>query len=276
MKLTAYTLASSSKGNSVFVSFGTDSLLIDAGISCKKIETAMKALGADIRNLGAILITHEHSDHIQGLPTISKKYGIPIHMTEASAHEMLRSAKYFPAADFITVHPPIFSVKVGGISVSSFVTPHDSVCSVGYLIRAGEETLALATDIGHISDEVHDNLTGADSVILESNHDENMLLFGSYPYDLKRRILSDRGHLSNENAADFAYSLALTGTKRIVLAHLSPENNIPELALETSLQRLRETGCEVVVAEKDSPTYVCGERLDEKPSGLIERKAASC
>lgn len=268
MKLTAYTLASSSKGNSVYVACGNDSLLIDAGISCRRIESALSSLGADIKTLSAIIITHEHSDHISGLPTLSKKYGIPIHMTEYSAREMLSSAKYHPTADFITVHPPLFELKLGALSVSSFTTPHDSVCSVGYVIKAGGETLALATDIGHISDEIRENLFGAESVILESNHDENMLLSGSYPYDLKRRILSDRGHLSNDNAADFAYALATSGTKRIVLAHLSPENNIPALALETSLSRLRETGCEVIVAEKDSPTYVCGELLSERQGSL--------
>lgn len=269
MKLTAYTLASSSKGNSVFISYGRDSLLIDAGISCRKIESALKALGADIRELSAIFVTHEHSDHIFGLPTISKKYGIQIHMTENSAREMLRSEKYLPTADFITVHPPLFEVGVGEISVSSFVTPHDSVCSVGYRITAGGEVLALATDIGHVSPDIEKALTGADSVILESNHDENMLLIGSYPYELKRRILSNHGHLSNENASEFAKRLALSGTKRIVLAHLSPENNIPELALTTALLKLKETGCEVKVASKDSPTFVCGEACgsSEKASG---------
>lgn len=260
MKLTAYTLASSSKGNSVYVACGNDSLLIDAGISCRRIESALRSLGADIKTLSAIIITHEHSDHISGLPTLSKKYGIPIHMTEYSAREMLSSAKYHPTADFITVHPPLFELKLGALSVSSFVTPHDSVCSVGYRIEANGETLALATDIGHVTKELEAALTGADSVILESNHDENMLLMGSYPYDLKRRILSDRGHLSNENAAELARRLALSGTKRIVLAHLSPENNYPELALTTSLLKLKDTGCEVVVASRDEPTFVCGEQ----------------
>ena len=127
MTLTSYTLASSSKGNSVYVAFGGDSLLIDAGISCRKIEAALKEIGADIRTLGAVVVTHEHSDHIAGLPTLSKKYGVPIHMTEASAREMLHSPKYLPTADLITVHPPLFELKVGEISVKSFVTPHDSV-----------------------------------------------------------------------------------------------------------------------------------------------------
>lgn len=267
MTLTSYTLASSSKGNSVYVAFGGDSLLIDAGISCRKIEAALKEIGADIRTLGAVVVTHEHSDHIAGLPTLSKKYGVPIHMTEASAREMLHSPKYLPTADLITVHPPLFELKVGEISVKSFVTPHDSVCSVGYRIEAGGSTLALATDIGHVTDGIERALTGAETVILESNHDENMLLVGSYPYDLKRRILSDRGHLSNENASDFARRLALSGTKRIVLAHLSPENNIPELALTTSRLKLRDTGCEVVVASKEGPTLVCGgsESVREEP-----------
>lgn len=259
MKLTAYTLASSSRGNSVFVRYGNHSILIDTGISCRKIENSLKSLGENISDITAILITHEHSDHISGLPTISKKYHIPIHMTESSAREMLRSEKYHVTANDITVHPPLFELNFGEIEIRSFITPHDSVCSVGYRLTARDESLALATDIGHISPEIDQALNGITNVILESNHDENMLLCGSYPYELKRRILSDRGHLSNENASNFSKKLALNGTKRIVLAHLSPENNLPELALTTAKLKLRGTGCEAVVASKDFPTFICGE-----------------
>lgn len=268
MELTAYTLSSSSKGNSVFVSFGDVSILIDAGISCKKTETALKAIGKNLSSISAILITHEHTDHISGLPVISKRYGIPIHMTEPSAREMLKSEKYYPTAPHLTVHPPVFNLSLGEMIIRSFPTPHDSVCSVGYVISAGGQSLALATDIGHISKEISDSLMGISNIILESNHDENMLLTGSYPYELKRRIMSNRGHLSNEAAASFAHTLALSGTKRIVLAHLSPENNIPELALTTSSLSLLDTDCSVTVASKDSPTYVCG--------SISKPEAASC
>ncbi len=259
MNLTAYTLASSSKGNSVFVKYGEDMLLIDAGISCRKIENAFKTIGEDITKLGMILITHEHSDHISGLVTMSKKYNIPIHMTENSAREMMKSVKYHSIADLITVHPTNFELRMRNIAISSFKTPHDSACSVGYKLTAGHDSFALATDLGHISREVETALNGVKNIVLESNHDKNMLLCGSYPYELKRRILSDNGHLSNEIAADFAKKLAENGTKRIILAHLSPENNIPELALATTQMYLRDTDCSVTVAQKDIPTFICGD-----------------
>ncbi len=259
MKLTAYTLASSSRGNSVFISYGNDAILIDAGITCKKIELALRSIGKSLSDLSAILVTHEHTDHICGLPVIAKRCHIPIHMTEPSAREMLKSPKYYPTADYITVHPPIFSLNIGELTVRSFPTPHDSVCSVGYVITAGGQSVGLATDIGHVSKEISDSLYGIENVILESNHDENMLLSGPYPYELKRRILSERGHLSNEAASDFAQKLAYSGTKRIVLAHLSPENNIPELAFATSSLRLTQTDCSVEVAAKEGVTFVCGE-----------------
>ena len=266
MELTAYTLASSSKGNSVWIRYGSDELLIDAGISCRRIESALRQLddAPPLSNVGAVLVTHEHSDHIAGLPTLAKKYHIPIHMTEDSARAMLSSRKYLPTADFITVHPRTFEIKVGEITVRSFATPHDSASSVGYLVSAGGRTIAIATDIGHISATIENALTGADYVILESNHDVNMLLSGSYPYELKRRILSDRGHLSNENAAEFARRLAGSGTRQIVLAHLSPENNIPELALTTAKLRLAGTGCGISVAKADTPTLVCGSPVSEE------------
>lgn len=269
MELTAYTLASSSKGNSVWIKYGDDELLIDAGISCRRIECALRQIkqlddAPPLSRVGALLVTHEHSDHIAGLPTLAKKYRIPIHMTEDSARAMLRSQKYLPTADCITVHPRTFELKVGEITVRSFATPHDSASSVGYRVSAGGQTLALATDIGHITHTVENALYGADTVILESNHDVNMLLSGSYPYELKRRILSDHGHLSNEIASEFAKKLAESGTRQIVLAHLSPENNMPELALTTAKLRLAGTGCNIVVAKSDVPTLVCGSPVFEE------------
>lgn len=255
-EFSVYTLASSSKGNCVYVRLGDTGLLIDAGISCKRITDALRSLGSELADIQAIFVTHEHSDHVSALETISKKHHIPIHMTEQSARAFLCSPKTEHAAEMILTHPPHFTVKVGALEVRSFVTPHDSAGSVGYIVTDGtpEHTLALATDIGCITDEISDALIGVENVILESNHDENMLLCGSYPYDLKRRILSDHGHLSNDCAAAFVCRLAASGTKRILLAHLSEENNLPELAYQSSQTALCGADISVTVAAVCTPT----------------------
>ncbi len=253
---TVYTLASSSKGNSVYVRLDDDEILIDAGISCKRVCEALKELDTHISRIKAIFVTHEHSDHVAGLEIIAKNYKIPIHMTEPSARAHLKSAKTVYSAEAAVIHPLLYTEKVGALEVSSFATPHDSAASVGYVITDGtdEHTVAVATDIGCVTDEVSDALLGVRNIILESNHDENMLLCGSYPYELKRRILSSHGHLSNEAAAAFVSRLAASGTQRILLAHLSEENNLPELAYHSSLCSL--CGCDIFlgVASPNVPT----------------------
>ena len=251
-----YTLASSSKGNSVYVRLGEDELLIDAGISCKRLSEALRSLNTDISRIKAIFVTHEHSDHIAGLETVSKKYRIPVHFTEPSARAHLRSQKEQYTAAVSVIHPLLFTETVGSLTVRSFVTSHDSAASVGYVVTDGSaaNTLALATDLGYITDEVSDALLGVENVILESNHDENMLLCGAYPYDLKRRILSNHGHLSNEAAAAFIGSLVRAGTKRILLAHLSQDNNLPELAYHSALSAIGESDVELSVAAPYSVT----------------------
>ena len=256
MDFTVYTLASSSKGNSVYVKLGEDEILIDAGISCKRVCDALISVGSDIANIKAIFVTHEHSDHVSGLEIIAKKYKIPIHITEPSARAYLRSAKTEHMAAVSVIHPLLFTEQVGALTVRSFATSHDSAASVGYIVTDGtyEHTLALATDIGCITDEVSDALTGCENVILESNHDENMLLCGPYTYDLKRRILSPCGHLSNEAAAAFVSRLVSAGTKRILLAHLSEENNMPEIAYQTSFCTLDKKDVFLGVASPNVPT----------------------
>lgn len=244
------TLASSSKGNSVYIRLGDDEILIDAGISCKRLCEALRSLDTDISRIKAIFVTHEHSDHVAGLETVSKKYKIPVHFTEPSARAHLRSQKEQFTAAASVIHPLLYTENVGALTVTSFTTSHDSAASVGYTVTDGtdEHTVAVATDLGHITDEVSDALVGVRNVILESNHDENMLLCGPYPYELKRRILSNKGHLSNEVAASFVARLASSGTKRILLAHLSQDNNLPELAYHSSLCALSGADVELSVA----------------------------
>lgn len=253
-----YTLASGSSGNCVYIRMGEDEILVDAGISAKRITDSLCVLGGDIKRIKGIFITHEHSDHVCGLETLAKKYHISIHFTEPSLKAYIASHSGGFAEGCAVVHPPIFEVQMGNMTLQSFVTPHDSAASVGYVITDGstERTVAVATDIGYVTDEVCDALLGVKNIILESNHDENMLLCGPYPYELKRRILSNTGHLSNEAASALIARLAAAGTERILLAHLSLENNLPELAYHSALQAVGEYKTAVSVASPNAPTQL--------------------
>ncbi len=251
-----FTLASSSKGNSIYIRLDEDEILIDAGISSKRLASALDSLGTELSRIKAIFITHEHSDHVAGLETTAKKYGIPVHFTEPSALAHLKGERTAHTAEVAVIHPLIYEERVGALSVRSFATSHDSSASVGYVITDGsaEHTVAVATDLGYVSDDVFDALSGVENIVLESNHDENMLLCGPYPYELKRRILSKCGHLSNEAASALVSRLARTGTKRILLAHLSEENNLPELAYHSALCALNGTEIALSVASPSVPT----------------------
>ncbi len=231
--------ASGSTGNCLMVSGGDTQLLIDAGISMRRTEAALAASGHAVDDILGVLITHEHSDHISGLRMLLKYHALPVYAPRTVANrlcgmipELERTLRVIPVGE---------DFAVGGFSVRAFHTPHDTDESVGYRIR-GEAEFALATDMGCVTEEVVQGLRGADTVLIESNHDEQMLRYGGYPIYLKRRILSDRGHLSNANCALLARTLAESGTSRIVLGHLSRENNKPELALAASRAALEGTG----------------------------------
>lgn len=235
------TLCSGSKGNAVYIEYGGTSVLIDCGISCRALTAALAQQGRTPDDLDGVFVTHEHSDHVRGLKMLMKKHRVPIHMTQSTADAYCAENAGIDA-ERIVCHPSVFSERVGGVTVSSFPTSHDSVQSVGYRISAGNLAVAVATDMGYVSDSVRQNLLGAKYVVLESNHDENMLLLGPYPYHLKRRILSRRGHLSNDDAAALAVELLQNGTERILLAHLSENNNTPLLARQTVLSALQLAG----------------------------------
>lgn len=266
--MTIYTLFSGSRGNAIFVRSGENCILVDAGCSCRAISQALERIGQSLCDIRAIFITHEHSDHIKALPILLKKHPIPVHVSTGTA-DALKMAGIDSTCIF--AHAPCETVVIGeskdALSVTSFATPHDSRMSVGYRITAREngvtETAAIATDIGHITDEIRRGVTGVTSLILEANHDENMLLMGPYPYELKRRILSDHGHLSNSACGELLAQLIESGTKHILLAHLSEENNTPELAFLTVKQTLGLRGYTLTedytlaVAKKDEPVQLC-------------------
>lgn len=249
-------LYSGSGGNSTFIRVGGDAILIDAGKSARALCRALTDIGEDIENIKAIFITHEHTDHVSALEVIAKKHTLPIHITSVSAERF--DERSTPCClSKMMMHGVEFCEQVGELKISSFRTPHDSRMSVGYRIEFfdGEQKRAIgfATDIGYISDEIRENLRGCEAVVLESNHDLDMLMTGPYPRDLKMRVASTRGHLSNRECADFAIELAESGTRGILLAHLSKENNEPTLALEESERALGGLGVCVRVADSDLP-----------------------
>ena len=240
--LTFTTLASGSGGNAALVSCGDTHLLLDAGISAKQITAGLAALGVAPRDLTAILITHEHSDHISGLRVFASKYHSPVFASKGTLGALesmgILNDKY-PA---YTIED---TLELAGMHVNAFRTPHDCAESFGYRIEAEDgHTVTVATDIGHITPEVEENLHGTDLAVIESNHDIGMLRTGPYPYSLKRRILSDFGHLSNTACADLLPELFEDGTKHFLLAHLSRENNTPDIARQTAVCGMQMAGVE--------------------------------
>jgi len=250
-------LYSGSGGNSTYIRVADTAILIDAGKNAKKLCEALKNIGSDITEIRAIFITHDHADHISALEVLSKKHDIPIHITEQSARVFDRLSPS-PIHSRLVRHTPIYSVELEDMTVSSFPTPHDSLMSVGYRIEFCDgdkkRAIGLATDIGYVTPDIKEGLTGCEAVVIESNHDVDMLKHGPYPDVLKRRILSNRGHLSNSDSAELSAYLAAKGARAFLLAHLSEENNEPTLALEETERSISDCGISVEVAAPDEPT----------------------
>lgn len=259
-----YMLFSSSKGNSAYIKYGRDEILIDCGASARAIDNALKTLGTSLKNISAILITHEHGDHIKGLPIISKYYSMPIYAPSACCDYL---AENINGSHRLHALPVGDAIELRDSAVCAIPTPHDSRGSVGFRIRAGEEKIGYFTDIGHLSEGVLRGLSGCRRVVIESNHDIDMLRHGDYPYSLKQRILGAKGHLSNELCAKLLPHLVNHGAESFMLAHLSEENNHPDIAYRESYRALTESGIEV---DTDFPTAV---RLNVAPvCGIKELK----
>ena len=242
--------ASGSSGNCLLLSCGSTHILIDAGISKRRIEQSLAQSDLSMREIGGVLITHEHSDHISGLKMLIKYYAVPVYAPRTVANR-LRGC--LPEAEpYLHVIPVNERFEIGDLSVTAFHTPHDTDESVGYRVE-GDSVFALATDMGHVTGEVFSALQGADTVLIESNHDEELLRYGPYPIYLKRRILSDSGHLSNAGCAGLARALAEGGTRRIILGHLSRENNSPALAMRAA----QETTAGLPVELYCAPVFGC-------------------
>ena len=254
-------LYSGSVGNAFLIHTEEGAILIDGGKNAKRLCMALADVGVSPDEIKAVFITHEHSDHISALPVFLKKHPIPVHIQNASAYRFANEPSVEP---LLCLHPPIFSETVCGMRVTSFPTPHDSRASVGYRIeiptkQGGCCSIGYATDIGHVSKTVEEALTGCETVILESNHDVDMLMEGPYPYDLKLRIASKRGHLSNADSALLATRLCACGTKQLMLAHLSQENNTPDTAYDACISAIGNEDVQIAVASPDEPTELIWE-----------------
>ncbi|MBE7064630.1 MAG: MBL fold metallo-hydrolase [Ruminococcaceae bacterium] len=236
-------LYSGSSGNCIFVGDKDTKLLIDAGVSCTRIEKALREIGEAACDIQAILITHEHQDHIAGAGTLSRRFNIPIYAASGT-WDKINSDKLLTKIQ--TENKVSISAgsafNVGSLSVSPFNIPHDAAMPVAYSIRNDCRKISVVTDMGFVTDEIRENVFGSDLAMIESNHDIEMLKRGPHPWHLKNRILSRTGHLSNDYAADFVTYLASCGTKHFVLGHLSDKNNVPSLAYDTVRISLEKNG----------------------------------
>lgn len=227
-------IGSGSSGNCHYVGYKDTNILIDAGLSGKRISKGLEDIDVDANKLRGIFVTHEHSDHIKGLGIISRKYDLPIYLNYRTWLALeSRIGKIKESNIMIFENNKCYDL--GDMCIKPFPINHDAVDPVAFSIfNERDEKLSIATDTGHISDDMKANIFGSKLVVLESNYDKEMLLMGSYTYTLKKRVMSNTGHLSNEDAARFAVDLIKNGTEEILLAHLSRENNFPALAYETS------------------------------------------
>lgn len=234
------TLFSSSSGNSYYIGSSGQGVLIDAGRSCKQIELAMQSNNLDLRSVRAVFITHEHTDHCQGLKVLASRYGFTVYASEGTLNALERTDKLSSrfTADVIENR-----ISIGDMLIERHDTPHDSIESCAYSVTTPDGSRAtVATDMGIMLPSVREAIRKSSLAVIESNHDIDMLRCGPYPYALKQRILSDRGHLSNKACAEELPELVKSGVSRIVLGHLSKENNTPMLAYNTSLESLTKAG----------------------------------
>ncbi|MDO4298924.1 MAG: MBL fold metallo-hydrolase [Lachnospiraceae bacterium] len=257
-------IASGSSGNCIFAGTEHTSILIDAGISGKKVAEGLKELDRKPEELDAILITHEHSDHIKGLGVLARKYGIPVYSAPGTIRAMLESNALgkVDASLFHEIHADE-SFHINEMEIQPFRVSHDAAEPVAYRVNCQEKSVAVATDLGYYDEYTVEHLKGLDAVLIESNHDINMLQVGTYPYYLKQRILGSRGHLSNENAGRLIGEILHDGLKAVMLGHLSKENNYEALAFATVCAEItmgdnpyRAEDFPIAIARRDVPSQM--------------------
>lgn len=256
-----YSIASGSSGNCIYLGEEDGGILIDAGISRKRIVTGLERKGLSLDDIKAIFVTHEHSDHISGLGPVLRKNPIPVYATADTVSAI------WGKTNMNNISPELFhsirpeeEIEAGEMLVRPFSISHDAVDPVCYTVEKQGKRAAVATDMGCFDDTIIRVLGQCDSVLIEANHDINMLQVGPYPYSLKMRILGNKGHLSNTSCADLIKEILHKDLKHLVLGHLSRENNFPQLAYRTVLDELEKTetwgtlDTRLMVASRDEPT----------------------
>lgn len=260
MRLTLCPLFSGSSGNSIYISCGGVRVLVDAGVSAARVEANLREIGVDIRQIDGILVTHEHVDHVRGLGVLCRRYGLPVYANEGTWRGILEKEAGIPprcVRMFLTGE----DFYIGAMNVRPFSIPHDAAEPVGFALGCQGMRCAVATDIGHIAPGWMEAVAGSQAIVLEANHDVEMVQRGPYPQRLKRRILSRNGHLCNEDCAKALLELAKKGVRAVSLAHLSADNNLPELAYNTVCGALTEAG--YVVGEDISVTVARRDRVSD-------------
>ena len=235
-------LYSGSSGNSIFIASDNAKVLIDAGLAGKKIDDALKHIGEESSSIDGIFITHEHIDHIKGVGVLSRKYDIPIYANDNTWAVMEKNIGKIKEHN-IRIMDRRSSITINDLEIRSFNIPHDAIAPVGYTVSYAGKNASVVTDFGVFTEEIRDNIIDSDIILLESNHDVNMLRMGPYPYKLKLRVLGENGHLSNEDCGSAIVSLLKNDKKKqIVLGHLSGTNNHPDLAYQTVVDVLSANG----------------------------------
>ena len=252
-----YSLYSGSSGNSLFLESENTKLLIDAGVSSKKIENALNSLEIAPESIDGILITHEHSDHVQGLGTFAKKFNLPVFVNQKTLDAMPKQKEKISEKN-INIFKIEEKFEIGDLKIKPFSIPHDAANPCGFNIFKDNKKISIATDIGHMTRGILKNLEDSIFIMLESNYDPNVLMYSKYPYPLKSRIAGPNGHLSNELAGKTISHLLNSGLQQAILGHLSKQSNFPELAYKTVVDELMSTNYDenslkLSVASRDIP-----------------------
>ncbi|WP_373046728.1 MBL fold metallo-hydrolase [Vulgatibacter sp.] len=244
-------LSSGSSGNCLWVQGGGVEILVDCGLSARRIGERLAAVGGDLRNVQAVVCTHGHGDHVAGAAVLARRYGLEVHGSAGT----LRHIRGEPPPE--RLHPVGVRdrFRIGGLEIRLAPTPHDAVGSCSVVVADGETSLGVVTDLGKPTETVRKHLEGVDALVLEMNHDRQMLIDGPYPEMLKRRIAGDLGHLSNDQSAELLAQLLHPGLQQLALAHLSEHNNLPEIARDTAGEVLANAALSpnLVVAEQHRP-----------------------
>lgn len=253
-------LYSGSSGNCLFVSTNNTKVLIDCGTSCKKICDGLASINSSIEDIDAILVTHEHSDHVQSLGMVSKKFDIPVYANIDTWNAMEKQKEKI-SSENIKIFENDKDFILNDLTIHPFSTPHDAVNPCGFNIHNGKRKLSIATDLGHMNNDIFNHLEKSSFILLESNYDPEVLKTSKYPYYLKQRIAGPTGHLSNETAGKTISALMKKDLKGVMLGHLSKESNFPELAYQTVVEQLMNDNADVntinlSVASRDNPGQI--------------------